>query len=169
MFGRAKISFQILLLILSFLHLSGKSQPSARSTKVLPVIHLSQEEWEIYYQINNYRAQKGLPAIPLSGSLTYVAHQHVWDLAENTPASQRCNLHSWSDKGNWSSCCYTPDHKRAECMWNKPRELTNYTGEGYEIAYWTNEPLDPRAFATRALVKWKESAEHNSVIINIHE
>ena len=54
-------------------------------------------------------------------------------------------------------------------MWNKPRELTNYTGEGYEIAYWTNEPMDPKEFAARALLKWKESPEHNSVIINIRE
>ena len=169
MFGRAKISFQILVLILSFPHLSGKSQPSARSTKVLPVIHLSQEEWEIYQQINEYRAEKGLAAVPLSGSLTYVAQTHVWDLAENSAAAGRCNLHSWSSKGNWSPCCYTGDHKRAECMWNKAKELTNYPGVAYEIAYWTNEPLDPKAFAAKALLKWKESMEHNAVIINSRE
>ena len=54
-------------------------------------------------------------------------------------------------------------------MWNKPRELTNYPGEGYEIAYWTNEPLDPKAFARKALQQWKESQDHNSVIINSRE
>ena len=54
-------------------------------------------------------------------------------------------------------------------MWNKPRELTNYQSEGYEIAYWTNELLDPKAFASKALLKWKESPEHNSVIINSRE
>lgn len=51
-------------------------------------------------------------------------------------------------------------------MWNKPRELTNYPGVAYEIAYWTDEPLDPKAFAAKALQQWKESPGHNSVIIN---
>ena len=51
-------------------------------------------------------------------------------------------------------------------MWNKPRELTNYQGNGYEIAYWTNEPLTPLRFSEKALAGWKQSHEHNQVIIN---
>jgi uncharacterized protein YkwD len=54
-------------------------------------------------------------------------------------------------------------------MWNKPGELTNYTANGYEIAYWTNESLDPKAFAAKALRIWKNSPGHNSVIINIRD
>jgi hypothetical protein len=49
-----------------------------------------------------------------------------------------CNMHSWSDKGFnvWNSCCYTSDHAEAECMWDKPREITfgSFTGFGYENA-----------------------------------
>lgn len=160
---------QTLVVILSSLHISTNSQPLIRTKKVLPEIHVSLTEWEIFQQINQYRAEKGLKPVPLSGSLTYVAQQHVLDLAENNPVSGRCNLHSWSSKGSWSPCCYTEDHKRAACMWNKPRELTNYPGEGYEIAYWTNEPLEPHAFATKALKVWKHSPGHNSVIINNYE
>ena len=51
-------------------------------------------------------------------------------------------------------------------MWNKPRELTNYHGDGYEIAYWTNEPLSPADFASKSLTGWKRSPEHNEVILN---
>jgi hypothetical protein len=169
MFRRPIIPIQLILVIVSSFHSSGNSQPETRSLKVLPEIHVSLEEWEIYQQINEYRAEKGLVPVPLSGSLTYVAQTHVWDLAENKAASGRCNLHSWSSNGNWSPCCYTGDHKRAECMWNKAKELTNYPGVAYEIAYWTNEPLDPKAFAAKALLKWRESVEHNSVIINSRE
>ena len=54
---------------------------------------------------------------------------------DNKPdAPPECNLHSWSDKGPWSACCYTPDHAQAQCMWDKPSELTNYPGNGYEIS-----------------------------------
>ena len=160
---------QSLVILLSILTLPVLSQPAAGAYKVLPEITVSSTEWEIYQQINKYRTEKRLPAVPLSGSLTYVAQQHVRDLADHDPISGRCNLHSWSSKGPWSPCCYTGDHAHASCMWNKPRELTNYDGEGYEIAYWTNEPLDPKPFAARALLKWKQSPEHNSVIINTHE
>jgi hypothetical protein len=169
MSGKTIIYIQIIVVLLSSFHFSGNSQPATGSLKILPEIHVSPEVWEIFQQINEYRTEKGLAAVPLSGSLTYVAQTHVWDLAENSAASGRCNLHSWSSKGNWSPCCYTGDHKRAECMWNKAKELTNYPGVAYEIAYWTNEPLDPKAFATKALLKWKESLEHNSVIINSRE
>ena len=51
-------------------------------------------------------------------------------------------------------------------MWDKPRELTNYTGDGFEIAYWTNEPLLPAEFARKALKGWKQSYEHDRVIMN---
>lgn len=156
-------------MFLTFLPFSGISQASTGNLKILPEIHISPVEWEICKQINEYRAEKGLAGVPLSGSLTYVAQQHVRDLAENNPSSQRCNLHSWSSKGNWSPCCYTEDHKRAACMWNKPAELTNYTANGYEIAYWSNEILDPKSFAAKALRIWKKSPGHNSVIINIQE
>ena len=54
-------------------------------------------------------------------------------------------------------------------MWEKPRELTNYQGEGYECAYWTDEVLAPVDFASKALRGWKSSPHHNNVIINSAE
>lgn len=46
-------------------------------------------------------------------------------------------------------------------MWNKPRELTSYIGDGYEIAYWSSEGA-----TAAALNGWKKSRGHNAVIIN---
>lgn len=112
--------------------------------------------------INEYRKDRGLDEIPHSVSLTKVAELHVRDLADNQPVKGNCNLHSWSDKGSWSSCCYTDDHAQAACMWNKPRELTDYPGNGYEIAAWSSIDIT----AEQALSLWKESSGHNNVILN---
>ncbi len=122
---------------------------------------LKPEEQRLYDLLNTYRKQKGLKAIPLSPSLTQVARLHVYDLVTNQPVKGKCNLHSWSNKGKWKSCCYTGNQASAECMWNKPKELTNYQGDGFEIA----------AFATNmsaqvAIDGWKGSKGHNEVMIN---
>lgn len=116
--------------------------------------------------INEYRVAMGLSAIPLSKSLTMVAEAHVQDLQQNDPTGGVCNGHSWSDKGNWTPCCYTADHAQAKCMWDKPKEMTNgvYTSEGFEIAagssgYWGMTPEG-------ALTLWKSSQPHHDVILN---
>lgn len=110
--------------------------------------------------INAYRQDKGLPAIPLSPSLTAVAEAHVTDLRDYSPDSGSCNLHSWSDRDSWSACCYTPNHASAQCMWDKPRELTSYSGNGYEIASaGTGTP-------NSALANWMDSKAHHDVILN---
>lgn len=124
--------------------------------------NLSEEEIKLYELVMEYRAKNGLPSIPLSVSLTKVAKAHVEDLQVNKPVTSKCNLHSWSDKGPWMACCYTNDHANANCMWSKPRELTSYKGNGYEISFWTSGS----ATATQALNGWKTSSGHNSVIIN---
>jgi len=116
----------------------------------------------IFGEINAYRVQNELPEIPKSKSLTKVAEMHVKDLAENQPVRGNCNLHSWSDKGNWSVCCYSDDHAAAACMWNKPRELTSYPGNGYEIAAWSSTDIT----SEEALSLWGKSAEHKNVILN---
>jgi uncharacterized protein YkwD len=158
--------FLILILISLFRTSDVFSQASPVATKVIPEICLSETEEMIFRKVNEYRTMYGLKAVQLSKSLTYVAQLHVYDLAVNHPTTRRCNLHSWSSNGPWSSCCYTEDHRAAECMWNKPRELTNYSGDGYEIAYWTNERLYPSQFAEKALLGWKRSSDHNRVIMN---
>lgn len=126
-------------------------------------IELTVDEQKLYRMIMDYRKQKALPVIPLSKSLSYVAKVHVIDLENNFTPGGECNLHSWSEGGRWSPVCYTPDHKNAELMWNKPGELTNYKGNGYEIsAGASNYKIE----AATALRLWQNSTGHNNVIIN---
>ncbi|MEZ4775381.1 MAG: CAP domain-containing protein [Bacteroidia bacterium] len=128
---------------------------------------LSDEEKNLYTLIMEYRKEKGLPSIPLSASLTYVAQTHARDLVDNKPDVGNCNAHSWSSNGNWTACCYTPDHAQAELMWSKPRELTAYQGDGFEIACGSNDCCsDFEMTADYALQSWKKSSGHNAVIIN---
>lgn len=123
---------------------------------------ISKDENQLYELIMAYRKEKRLTSIPLSSSLTIVARTHARDLMENRPDQGNCNKHSWSDKGSWTPCCYTTDHKQAECMWNKPKELTSYKGYGFEISCGGSYNLTP----SDALECWKESKPHNEVIIN---
>ena len=123
---------------------------------------LNPEELSLYKMIMAYRAEKGLSSIPVSASLSLVAKSHVEDLQNNQPAQGRCNLHSWSKTENFGKCCYTDDHANAKCMWDKPRELTKYPGDGYEIAHWNSS----NATAQSAFTGWKKSSGHNAVMIN---
>jgi uncharacterized protein YkwD len=129
---------------------------------------LSIEEKKLYDMIMEYRKEKRLPIIPLSISLTFVAQTHVKDLVNNKPDNVNCNAHSWSSNGNWTSCCYTPDHTQSKYMWSKPRELTSYQGNGYEIACGSNQCCSNFIMtADYALQSWKSSQGHNEVIINL--
>jgi uncharacterized protein YkwD len=121
-----------------------------------------EQEAELYRLIMEYRKANGLPEIPRSTALTQVARMHVRDLVENHPDKGDCNLHSWSAHGNWSACCYTADHSQASCMWNKPREMTGYKGNGFEIAHWNSAVVTPEG----ALRGWQGSHGHNAVILN---
>jgi len=159
---------RFLLLCFMILAVSVKTfAQKEASPKLIPEIFLTQTESELIRLINEYRAQKGLSAVKLSVSLCFVARTHAKDQAENYKDGKQCNMHSWSKKGVWSSCCYTPDHKKAKCMWDKPRELTNYQGDGYEISFWSDYTYDsPGAFAKDILNGWKKSAGHNDLLVN---
>jgi uncharacterized protein YkwD len=125
---------------------------------------LSEEEKKLYDLMMQYRKSKKLKPIPLSAKLTKTAQAHVKDLMENYlfEDGNECNPHSWSDKGAWSSCCYTSDHKQAQCMWSKPKEIAGYEGSGYEIAYYSSAGAN----AVEGLDGWKKSAGHNPLIVN---
>jgi hypothetical protein len=131
---------------------------------------LSAKEAQLFQLINEYRESHGLPPVANSRSLNKVARSHALDLHENRPyeghdsRGAACNLHSWSDAGSWTPVCYTPDHRYAEKMWNKPREITNYQypGDGYENAYWTSED---EVSVARVLEGWKKSPAHNALIL----
>ena len=128
-------------------------------------ICLSEEEKKLYDLIMQYRKSKKLKAIPISAKLTKTAQTHVRDLADNYVFEEgaKCNPHSWSDKGGWTSCCYTSDHKQAQCMWSKPMEIAGYASSGYEIAYFSSAG----ASAVEGLDGWKKSPGHNPVIVNL--
>jgi uncharacterized protein YkwD len=125
---------------------------------------LSTEEQKLYQVIMDYRKKKKLKPIPYSSKLTQVAQAHVHDLMDQYDFDQHdvCNPHSWSDAGEWSSCCYTNDHEKASCMWDKPREIAGYSGDGYEIAYY----YSAGANADMALAGWQKSKGHNPLLIN---
>ncbi len=116
---------------------------------------------EIVDLLNEYRMENNLDPIPCSPSLMTVSETHVWDLYDHQPhGPAECNLHSWSDQGSWTPCCYTSDHAQAACMWNKPSELTVYSGSGYEnAAAGASSPAG-------ALSMWKNSSGHNAVMLN---
>lgn len=119
------------------------------------------DDFELVQVINDYRVSRGLPAIPVSDAMMTVAVAHAQDLAAAYDTfAAGCNLHSWSDDGPWTGCCYTSDHAQAECMWNKPRELTDYPGNGYEISAAGYDS------AQAALAGWQSSSGHHNVIIN---
>ena len=128
---------------------------------------LTAEETKLYNYIMQYRQQNGLPVIPLSPSLTTVAKTHVSDLVVNQPDLGNCNSHSWSAKGKWTSCCYSNYNGPGSCIWDKPRELTSYKGNGYEIACGSNVCCSSFVMtADYALESWQKSWGHNDVILN---
>lgn len=128
-------------------------------------ICLSEEEKKLYDLIMQYRKSKKLKKIPLSAKLTKTAQAHVHDLSDNYSLEEagQCNPHSWSDKGSWTPCCYTGDHKQASCMWDKPKEIAGYNSAGYEIAYYSSGGAN----AYEGLEGWKKSSGHNPVIVNL--
>lgn len=147
-------------------NVDGESE-RARVIRELREYGLSEDEANLYYLINEYRESLGLSKLSFSKSLTSVARAHVKDSHDYTPRLQldergiQGNLHSWSNNGNWRGGAYTPDHGHAEIMWDKPGELTDYTGAGYEISVYHSIGIDPKL----ALDLWKSSSGHNEVII----
>lgn len=145
----SKYFFRVMVIVASFL-----------GVNTALAVSMTTEEQTLYQLLNQYRAQYGLAAIPASPSLTLVAQTHAKDLDANPPSGS-CNLHSWSNNGSWTGCCYTSDHAQAQCMWNKPSELTSYPGYGFEISAYSSAMN-----AQNALNMWKSSSGHNAVMIN---
>jgi hypothetical protein len=121
---------------------------------------ISQQEVHLFNLINDYRKTMNLPSIPLSKSLCVVADKHIYDLAVNKPDTGYCNFHSWSNKGNWSTCCFRKAIRDRSCMTSKPKEITNYPGIGFEIIYWENRNISPES----ALDQWRETPASRAMI-----
>ncbi|KAM3501065.1 hypothetical protein MY10362_005862 [Beauveria mimosiformis] len=131
----------------------------------------AKEEDRLYDLLIQYR--KGLkmknPEIPRSPSLNTVAQTHANNPFFGTRGST-CNPHSWPAKkeAKYKSCCFNlADSKAHPCMWDKPRELTTYQGNGFEVYYGG----DPSVYtikntAEECLKALQKSAPHNDVLTN---
>jgi hypothetical protein len=102
------------------------------------------EEDSLLRMLNTFRQSQGLQPLAPSKSLCYVAHVHALDLYYYHPDRRPCSLHSWSEGGRWTACCYSDKDPKYGCMWNKPKELTNYKGKGYELAFMENDTVGPQ-------------------------
>jgi len=129
--------------LLALILLSTGILPTVKAQSIPGNFCISKEEYNLYKLINDFRIKNDLPAIPISSSLSYVAKLHVRDLHDNGPDTSNCNLNSWSDKGPWTSCCHSNITPQPDCILNKPRELTKYTGDGHELGYWDSEGANP--------------------------
>lgn len=151
----------ITVVVASSLLLSCAALPPASGGRVEPP---ADRQLRFADTVNAYRAARRLPRIEVAPSLMAVARAHLDDLERRHRRGGQCNMHSWSTAGAWSACCYTPDHAAAECMWNKPREITRgaYTAAGYEIVAHYTDPITP----ARALQIWQESPAHHAMLMN---
>ncbi len=104
---------------------------------------LNEDETILYNMINDMRVQNKLPVIPLSDNLSMVAYIHLNDIIESKLQENGCGLHSWSASGRWTPCCYTKDPSGIKCMKQKPKELTGYPGNGYELIYSGDDKATP--------------------------
>ena len=153
----------LFLLVLMALNFSAFcQQPGKRGNEVPSSFCISPMEYKLYTMINDYRARYDLPPIPLSKALCYVASTHVKDLFLNNPDKGSCNFHSWSAKGHWKPFCYPKDENKKNSVWDKPKELTNYRGKGYEIVYWENSAV----VIDSIIAFWKSVDYFNSFLMN---
>jgi hypothetical protein len=123
--------------IASFLILfmcAGMTVRSQAQKKIPEQFCISMEEQLLFDKINLIRDDYGKPELEFSISLSYLAAVHVEDLLINNPDTSICNLSSWSDKGDWTPCCYNSYVINQDCMWDKPKEITPFTYRGYELA-----------------------------------
>jgi len=124
-----------------------------------------QEEYELVKMINEYRATFSKSQLNLSNSLCFVAHQHNTDLFINKPDTLGCNMHSWSEKGNWTPCCYNSSLEDKACLYDKPMELTDFPGSGFELIFWDSK----NANAIDAFDFWRSIEYSRSVLLNENE
>lgn len=150
---------------------SEKPEEKPSEDKLLDVDspELSAKEKELIKLVNDYREQHGKKRLKVSKSLMKVARTHINDLnmnfdMENPPIDARGmkgNMHSWSDKGDWTPVIYTDDHEYDKLTKIKPKEITGYNQSGYEVAV-NGYMITPQ----RALKSWKNSPGHNDTILS---
>ena len=92
------------------------------------------EDQKLFAKINEIRADKNLPAIAYSDSLSYVASSHNVDLIV-AYKDTTCNLHSWSKYGDWTPGCLNPTTGDISVMTHKPWELIRMPVLGFEMVH----------------------------------
>jgi cell division septation protein DedD len=153
----------LLLLILILVFPAGAADFSDKSTgNDSAVKWVTQDEAILFKMINDIRMQNNLQAIPLSPDLCIVAHTHILDLIASKPQENGCSLHSWSGSGKWSACCNTKDLTGIQCMKSKPREITGYLGNGFELIYWGDDNATP----AEAAALWKQVDASSDMILS---
>ncbi len=128
----------------------------------VPDFCLTRDEYRLYTLINDFREKQGLPVVPVSRALCYVAKIHARDLYHNNPDTSFCSLNSWSDKGEWTACCHSRFTPNPSCIVNKPKELAGYAGEGHELVYWDSQGNHPDT----AMRFWTSIAQAREVLLN---
>ncbi|MFZ4549137.1 MAG: hypothetical protein ACOYN4_16940 [Bacteroidales bacterium] len=123
---------------------------------------VSQDEAILYNMINDMRQQNKMPTIPLSEALCMVAHVHLTDLIANKPQEKGCSIQGWSKSVKWTACCNTKDAAGIKCMTSKPKEITGYPGNGYELAFWGEEKATP----ADAAAMWKQANASADMILS---
>jgi hypothetical protein len=128
----------------------------------------SNDDMNLMNALNQHRATRNLPAIPISTDAWVVAKTHNFDLTNNSTGwsgrgQSGCSAHSWSNQpGKWTGCCYNLSSPNGPCMWSKPKEITGSNFRGYEIGSGGNYNATPNS----ALQMWLNSAPHRAVIEN---
>ena len=127
----------------------------------------------LWTAVNSHRTSLGLRAINFSPSLTYVAQKHAIDVAQVLKCTfpPGCNGHTWSGCSVGRRADYYADHRNAAGMWDKPKELTAYTGAGFEIGLFP--PFRELASQTQAAScvegksgwEWASSKLHYDVVV----
>jgi hypothetical protein len=123
---------------------------------------ITEDETILFNMINDMRRQNKLTSIPLSLNLCKVAQTHIADLIKWKPQEKGCSLHSWSGSGKWTSCCNTKEVFGIQCMKSKPREITGYLGDGYELIYWGEDNATP----AEAADLWKQVGASSDMILS---
>ena len=100
---------------------------------------LSNDEADLFDMVNQMRVDYEKSQLQLSASLSFVASTHINDLQNNHPDTSICNMSSWSNKGDWTPCCYNKYVHDPNCMWDKPKELTPFPYRGYELITYFEE------------------------------
>lgn len=126
---------------------------------------ISNEEYQLFQLINDYRKSNALQPFVLSKSLSYVAIAHVRDLAANFNPDSICNMHSWSNKGRWTPICYPSEQSKKNNVRLKAKEIIGYPSEAYEITYWSNVENSPK----QILKFWRENKVSSNMLVNLEK